>query len=111
LDEIKKREKKRRYQRENVALPFSFFTFIWMPFNTRYLGLKLLNVFSIGCIGSGQMFLPIFYKKVLGLGNDKIGFIFSISKCKKIRVYFVTKQYLSTFYILSCFPLLDFARR
>ncbi|KAI8640363.1 major facilitator superfamily domain-containing protein [Parasitella parasitica] len=45
----------------------------------NFIGLKLLSVFSIGCIGSGQMFLPIFYKKVLGLGNDKIGFIFSIT--------------------------------
>lgn len=46
----------------------------------NFIGLKLLSAFSIGCIGSGQMFLPIFYKKVLGLGNDKVGFIFSISK-------------------------------
>ncbi|KAL7320888.1 hypothetical protein PS15m_000731 [Mucor circinelloides] len=45
----------------------------------NFIGLKLLSAFSIGCIGSGQMFLPIFYKKVLGLGNDKIGFIFSIT--------------------------------
>ncbi|KAK4517049.1 FK506-binding protein 5 [Mucor velutinosus] len=45
----------------------------------HFIGLKLLSAFSIGCIGSGQMFLPIFYKKVLGLGNDKIGFIFSIT--------------------------------
>lgn len=46
----------------------------------RFIGLKLLSLFSIGCIGSGQMFLPIFYKKVLGLGNDKIGLIYSISE-------------------------------
>ncbi|GAA5796121.1 hypothetical protein HPULCUR_001490 [Helicostylum pulchrum] len=38
----------------------------------HFIGLKLLSIFSIGCIGSGQMFLPIFYKKVLELGNDKI---------------------------------------
>lgn len=50
----------------------------------HFIGLKLLSAFSIGCIGSGQMFLPIFYKKVLGLGNDKIGFIFSISKYKHL---------------------------
>lgn len=80
---LKKGKKKKALSKRKCCTPFSFFTFIWMPFNTRYLGLKLLNVFSIGCIGSGQMFLPIFYKKVLGLGNDKIGFIFSISKCKK----------------------------
>ncbi|KAI8335246.1 major facilitator superfamily domain-containing protein [Choanephora cucurbitarum] len=45
----------------------------------NFIGLKLLSVFSIGCIGSAQMFLPVFYKKVLELGNDKIGFMFSIT--------------------------------
>ncbi|KAI9259181.1 major facilitator superfamily domain-containing protein [Helicostylum pulchrum] len=45
----------------------------------HFIGLKLLSIFSIGCIGSGQMFLPIFYKKVLELGNDKIGLIYSIT--------------------------------
>lgn len=51
-----------------------------MATDEHFIGLKLLSIFSIGCIGSGQMFLPIFYKKVLELGNDKIGLIFSISK-------------------------------
>lgn len=48
--------------------------------DANFIGLKLLGIFAFGLIGSGQMFLPIFYKKVLGLGNDKIGLIFSISK-------------------------------
>jgi Na+/melibiose symporter-like transporter len=56
------------------------------PNQNHYIGLKLLCVFSIGCIGSGQMFLPIFYKKVLGLGNDKIGYIFSISNVDLVIV-------------------------
>ncbi|KAI9470850.1 MAG: major facilitator superfamily domain-containing protein [Benjaminiella poitrasii] len=47
--------------------------------NDSYIELKLLSIFSIACVGSGQMFLPIFYKQVLGLGNDKIGFISSIT--------------------------------
>lgn len=54
-----------------------------MAHNERFIGLKLLSLFSIGCIGSGQMFLPIFYKKVLGLGNDKIGLIYSISNYRQ----------------------------
>ncbi|RCH78094.1 hypothetical protein CU098_001877, partial [Rhizopus stolonifer] len=44
-----------------------------------YVGLKLLSVFSMGCIGSGQMFLPIFYRKVLGLGTDKIAPLVSLT--------------------------------
>lgn len=81
----------------------------------NFIGLKLLSAFSIGCIGSGQMFLPIFYKKVLGLGNDKIGFIFSISKKKKglnqnnlPDIFF---KLFSAFCILHCISILDFLGR
>ena len=44
-----------------------------------FLGLKLLHVFSVGCIGSAQFYLPTFFSKTLNLGADKIGFIVSIS--------------------------------
>jgi len=80
----------------------------------NFIGLKLLSAFSIGCIGSGQMFLPIFYKKVLGLGNDKIGFIFSISKCERcheIKTIALTFIHISPLCILYCVPLLDILDR
>lgn len=44
------------------------------------LGLKLMHIFSMGCVGSAQVYLPAFYNKVLGLGTDKVGFLYSISK-------------------------------
>ncbi|CAO3617634.1 unnamed protein product [Cunninghamella blakesleeana] len=50
-----------------------------MTTNTWFIGLKLLSVFSIGCIGSSMLYLPTFYKNVLNLGTDKIGFIYSIT--------------------------------
>lgn len=69
----------------------------------HFIGLKLLSIFSIGCIGSGQMFLPIFYKKVLGLGNDKIGLIFSISKVSVVVVVLSLATYFFFFYSAVCF--------
>ncbi|CAO3592027.1 unnamed protein product [Absidia cylindrospora] len=47
--------------------------------DTWFIGLKLLSVFSIGCIGSSMLYLPTFYRNVLNLGTDKIGFIYSIT--------------------------------
>ncbi|KAI8081601.1 major facilitator superfamily domain-containing protein [Halteromyces radiatus] len=47
--------------------------------NTWFIGLKLLSVFSIGCIGSSMLYLPTFYKNVLNLSTDKIGFLYSIT--------------------------------
>lgn len=77
--------------------------------NYYYIGLKLLGAFSVGCIGSGQMFLPIFYKKVLGLGNDKIGFIFSISMSNTLYIIHQISSFsqFSTFCIVYCLSLLD----
>ncbi|KAI7869195.1 major facilitator superfamily domain-containing protein [Spinellus fusiger] len=46
-----------------------------MPY---FIGLKLLSVFSIGSLVASHLFLPMFFKEVLGLGSDKIGLIFSI---------------------------------
>ncbi|KAI8148447.1 major facilitator superfamily domain-containing protein [Fennellomyces sp. T-0311] len=43
-----------------------------------FLGLKLLHIFSIGCVGSAHFYLPTFYNAVLHLGADKIGFLASI---------------------------------
>ncbi|KAL0084002.1 major facilitator superfamily domain-containing protein [Phycomyces blakesleeanus] len=44
----------------------------------HFIGLKLLSVFSIGSLVASQLFLPLFFKDILGLGSDKIGMIFSI---------------------------------
>jgi hypothetical protein len=91
---------------------FFFFFLYSKKMGNHYLGLKLLCIFSIGCIGSGQMFLPLFYKKVLGLGNDKIGFIYSISNvflyhCICIFLIYSNYKKKSTFCFFSCLSLLD----
>ncbi|KAI8066513.1 major facilitator superfamily domain-containing protein [Gongronella butleri] len=44
-----------------------------------YLALKLLSVFSIGCVGSAMLYLPTFYEKILHLGTDKIGVLYAIT--------------------------------
>lgn len=106
------------------SVPFSLILFLFINLQKKkimksekehnFIGLKLLSAFSIGCIGSGQMFLPIFYKKVLGLGNDKIGFIFSISKCERyheIKTIALIFIHISPLCILCCVPLLDILDR
>ncbi|ORY93364.1 major facilitator superfamily domain-containing protein [Syncephalastrum racemosum] len=50
-----------------------------MDTTPSFWGLKLMNAFSMGMIGSAQVYLPIFNKKVLDLSTDRIGFIQSIT--------------------------------
>jgi hypothetical protein len=104
---------------------FSFFPFFFrftlfrtMGHNdTWFIGLKLLSVFGIGCIGSSLIYLPTFFKNVLNLSTDKVGFLYSISKAPHDMNDWLNDSLththslsllFSTVYILYLLSVLDF---